>query len=352
MNAFILLMAAGQGFLLSFALITKKSNNRSGNICFSIILLLISLELLFAWGGISGYNNQKGVFPYWLFLSNLAIPPALWFFFRQNIAPAGRFQPGNLLYFIPSFLEIVVHHLRYYVPGNRSLSALCKSPLWFFYIEWLPLALTLVVLVLLGRDIIALSETFKNAPGTRVKPYLRKMYFLFSFFCLLAALWILVTVYDQRVFIIMEAGFAATCFLAGYFAFFKPEIFDIPKIIAANHKSGHEKMTAEEQAAFARLTRLFEQDRIYTRPKLTVAEVAAELDISEKTVSHLINTYASGGFNDFVNHYRVKAFLTLVKQENNKTILGIAMDAGFNSKTTFYQVFKQVTGKSPSEYLD
>lgn len=351
MNATILLVAAIQGLLLSFALIMKKSASRNANIYFSIILILFSLELIFAWGGETGYNNHKGAFPIWLLLSYLVLPPSIWLFFKHNTVIQFKFKPTHLLLYVPAALEITIRLLQKYTTASTILATITKSTYWFLYCEWLPLLATIVVLIMLARNIGSITRQFKGNANPSVRQHMLKMYSIFLFFCTLTLLWIVVTVFNNRLFIIIEAIFTGLFFLLGYIAFFKPDLFDMPKLFHSKKKHTGEFASYDDEAIFLQLTMLFEQDKIYTQPKLTVKEVADELALPAKYVSYLINTYACSGFNDFVNAYRVKEVLQMIKVEKSKTLLGIAMDAGFNSKSTFNQVFKQVTGKSPSEYL-
>ncbi len=55
-----------------------------------------------------------------------------------------------------------------------------------------------------------------------------------------------------------------------------------------------------------------------------------------------------------MNEYRVNEFIERIQLPENKhlTLLGIAFDAGFNSKATFNRAFKKFTGKSPKEFLE
>jgi len=58
-------------------------------------------------------------------------------------------------------------------------------------------------------------------------------------------------------------------------------------------------------------------------------------------------------FNDFVNHYRIEAVKKKLEagEQRNMTLIGIALECGFNSKTTFNRAFKKSTSMSPKDYL-
>jgi len=87
-------------------------------------------------------------------------------------------------------------------------------------------------------------------------------------------------------------------------------------------------------------------------PELGLNSLAEKLEINAHELSRLINTALKKNFNDFVNEYRVKDVVEKMQDPayNHITLLGIAYESGFNSKTTFNRTFKQITGKSPAEY--
>ena len=66
----------------------------------------------------------------------------------------------------------------------------------------------------------------------------------------------------------------------------------------------------------------------------------------------IINSHFNKSFPDFINCYRIKRAIDLLKSENNRlTIEGVAFECGFGNRTSFYKAFKSETGKLPSEYL-
>lgn len=105
---------------------------------------------------------------------------------------------------------------------------------------------------------------------------------------------------------------------------------------------------------FADIQKALEQDRIFLRPDLTLTELAAHINSSRHQVSQAINAQYAGNFFDLINEYRVEEFKQKVMEpaSRNLTLLGIAQKAGFNSKATFYAVFKKKTGMTPNEYLE
>ncbi|MGC9332473.1 MAG: helix-turn-helix domain-containing protein, partial [Bacteroidales bacterium] len=68
-------------------------------------------------------------------------------------------------------------------------------------------------------------------------------------------------------------------------------------------------------------------------------------------LSQIINQQAGVNFYDFVNKYRIEEFLHIAKKNKNFSLLAMALDAGFNSKSSFNYIFKKQKGLSPSQYL-
>ncbi|MCP4362681.1 MAG: AraC family transcriptional regulator, partial [Chloroflexi bacterium] len=79
-------------------------------------------------------------------------------------------------------------------------------------------------------------------------------------------------------------------------------------------------------------------------------QLAALLDISPNHLSQVINEQLTRNFHDFVNAYRVKEAQQRLLDEPDRTVLDIALDAGFNSKSAFYKVFKQHCNMTPLQF--
>lgn len=99
------------------------------------------------------------------------------------------------------------------------------------------------------------------------------------------------------------------------------------------------------------LLNYMDNEKPYLQAKLSLNALANSLDISPNHLSQIINQYEKQNFNDFVNKYRINEFI--IKAEDNKyfSLLALALDSGFNSKSTFNTVFKKHKGKTPSQYL-
>lgn len=103
-----------------------------------------------------------------------------------------------------------------------------------------------------------------------------------------------------------------------------------------------------------KILRFFEQDKPFLNPELKISDLATTLGININVLSAVINTAFAKNYNDFVNDYRIEEFKKQVNLTDNQhlTLLAIAFDCGFNSKTTFNRAFKKATGKSPKEWME
>ncbi|MBC8084236.1 MAG: helix-turn-helix transcriptional regulator, partial [Hymenobacter sp.] len=100
-----------------------------------------------------------------------------------------------------------------------------------------------------------------------------------------------------------------------------------------------------------RLTNLMATDRPYLVPELTLPELAAQLGTNTSVLSRVINTGFGQNFNDYVNGYRVREAERRLRDPRFRhyTLLAVALESGFNSKSTFNRVFKKLRGATPSE---
>lgn len=106
-------------------------------------------------------------------------------------------------------------------------------------------------------------------------------------------------------------------------------------------------------AVQTKLTTAMEEQKLYTEPELSLSMLAEKLDIHPNYLSQVINEKEGKSFFDYINNLRVEEFKRLVSlPENAKfTMLSLAFECGFNSKSSFNKNFKRVTGQSPSEYI-
>lgn len=109
---------------------------------------------------------------------------------------------------------------------------------------------------------------------------------------------------------------------------------------------------ALEKAKYA-LLKLIETDKHFLNPDLSLRFLAEQIGIHANQLSWMLNHVFQKNFNEFINQYRVEEFKQIASLPENAhlTILAIAYDCGFNSKTVFNTYFKKVTGLTPKQFL-
>ncbi|NVO21576.1 MAG: AraC family transcriptional regulator [Bacteroidetes bacterium] len=117
---------------------------------------------------------------------------------------------------------------------------------------------------------------------------------------------------------------------------------------------GRKKLIPDEElkAYKSRLETMMETLEPYLNSELNLIRLSELMNMTPHQLSYLINTAFNENFFQFINRYRVeKAKELLIKESMNQfSILGIAFESGFNSKTSFNTTFKKFTNQTPSEY--
>ncbi|MFE3870429.1 helix-turn-helix domain-containing protein [Flavobacterium sp. ZS1P70] len=95
-----------------------------------------------------------------------------------------------------------------------------------------------------------------------------------------------------------------------------------------------------------------EKDKLYLNGKLSIQDVSEKLNIPRQYISEVLNEHMNTNFQDFINEYRVEEFIKRLKNDQNNqfTLLGIATDVGFNSKSSFNAIFKKFKGLTPTQF--
>ena len=98
-----------------------------------------------------------------------------------------------------------------------------------------------------------------------------------------------------------------------------------------------------------RLSACMQKEKPYLIPDITLMNLAEKTRIPPRSLSEVINQELNKNFYDFINYYRVKEAVAMLKSEPQKTILAILLESGFNSKSSFHVAFRKYTGKTPTQ---
>ena len=113
-------------------------------------------------------------------------------------------------------------------------------------------------------------------------------------------------------------------------------------------------LTDEVAAQYkAKLIAYMEEEFPFLNPQLSLRALAEQLEIHPNQLSWLLNSTIGKNFNEFINHYRIAWFKSLILDPANShiSIIGLAYESGFNSKSVFNTYFKKETGLTPKQFL-
>ncbi|NQY06133.1 MAG: AraC family transcriptional regulator [Flavobacteriaceae bacterium] len=142
----------------------------------------------------------------------------------------------------------------------------------------------------------------------------------------------------------------------GYKGISQPENFKethfrkkVPPITKTNFSP---EVNSDDEFVFKTIYNRIQEEKLFVNKDLNLRTLAIVLETKEKELSRLINTCSKTNFYHFINEFRVAKFKELLTSPKAKqlSILGLAEEAGFSSKSTFYTAFKKVEGITPKQY--
>lgn len=124
-----------------------------------------------------------------------------------------------------------------------------------------------------------------------------------------------------------------------------------PKSTPKTKKALLDEDTAEEYRS--KLLEHIDENESFLNPDLSLRSLAEQLSMHPNQLSWLLNEKVGKSFNAFINSYRIERFKELALNPDNAqySIIGLAYDSGFNSKTVFNTYFKKSTGQSPKAWM-
>jgi AraC-like DNA-binding protein len=99
-----------------------------------------------------------------------------------------------------------------------------------------------------------------------------------------------------------------------------------------------------------KIERAFVHEHVYTDSSLSLSDLSQRLGESEHYVSQVLNQDLKSSFYDLVNKYRIERAKSLLRSDPDRTVLEIALEVGFNAKSTFNTAFRRITQFTPSEF--
>ncbi|NVJ85779.1 MAG: tetratricopeptide repeat protein [Algoriphagus sp.] len=135
-----------------------------------------------------------------------------------------------------------------------------------------------------------------------------------------------------------------------------PQVFDQPSAQSHSKNKGPSNILIsekEQQDYLLKLKNLMQGEHLYTKESLTLRNLAEAIDLHPNRLSWLIKEAIGKNFNEYINGFRVEAFKkkALDPSYHHYTLLGIAYECGFRTKSVFNDFFKKSEGLTPSAWL-
>jgi len=371
---FIFLIAAFNAIFFSALLLQKKPRALHDNI---LILWLIYLGLYI--GVYSFYSHE--LFTHFQLLSITLLSllmlhgPFLYYYILTLVSDKRKILKKDLFHFVAFILFNLYIFIASFYPGiSEKLNIEKLSPdnnpplLFLFFLILTAFSGTVYFLLtfkLFKRLDINIFNNYSNSAEIDLD-WLRKLVLLFGvIWTALISVTVIHHIFHMFSMVFCTDGLflslSVFVILIGYFGLNQKVIFTTENIIVAEditrvqRKYSGSRLNDSEALQYSKkLNSYMDLSRPYLNPDLTLPQLAAEIGISTHLLSQVINEHFKLNFFDFVNQYRVETFKEKIvnPEYGNFSILGIAFECGFNSKSAFNRIFKKYTGLTPSQYKE
>jgi AraC-like DNA-binding protein len=355
---YILFSGVGQGIFLAVVLPRLSGSNKEANRILSVVLFLVSLILLSRIGLPKIPVNIAVRF--WGYPDALALlfGPLYYMYFKRLLF-SGNGEKRFFLHFIPSILQVIWVTSRNLMLTSPELIELFQSgrlhTIWVVtifahtcsYLTYWILSFLLILRFKRGEDHVNSIKVPFGFVMIILSGILAGIFIWFF--------WSINFLFGIKIFVFTNtnAGWIIIPFLTyfiGYYAIIQPEIFRL----SPGTRKGMPRISPEISDKIRNeLNRMMQQEKPYLDPGIRLAQLAAVLQTSSNNLSWIINSTSHCNFYDYINKYRVTAFIDKIKQGQHKhhTLLALAYDSGFNSKSTFNKVFRKFMHDNPGNYV-
>lgn len=366
----IFIIGATLAFSLLFLVFSKKNKSDGDYVLAAWLTVLGLYYIVLCLYAENVINIKTG------FTTPLLLGPFLYVYVLVLTNETGKFKSIYWLHGLPFLLFNLYMQLNLSFPIIAEKSEYLNFPLSSFYgfmvYYYITLGPVYVILSLLRlkKHTENIYENFSYSEQINLH-WLKYVTYLYSIFWITIILTHLFS--EFPVMAVSTLGFVIYLsltifiFFLGYFGLKQQTIYkskpttgqkcnsvsstDVAKKEERYKKSGLKQTEAREY--LEKLFNYFENEKPYLNGKLCLSDVAAHLDISHNYLSQIINEQLDKTFFRFANEYRVKEVKYRLSMPEYKqyTLLTIALESGFNTKSNFNRIFKKHTGLSPSQYI-
>ena len=355
--------------LFQFVLLLNKKSKSVPDSILAVWMLVISVHLT------SYYVYAEGFWEIYPHLIGITVPfpffygPLLYLYINYSINNNHQLRKQDYLHFLP-FVSIYLYMFRFYFFYSEDEKRLVDQGVIDDF-EIFSIVLLVAIMLsgivysiyanrLLNKHKLLIENNFSNTERINLN-WLRSFIWGVGLIFITVAIVIisrdvLGITYPFNPDLIFYSMLVFAILSLGYFGIRHQNIFADNVVIEVEEKTKamYQKSSLKEELAKEKhntLADLMVNQKPYLDPNLTLNSLAQLLDIPPHHLSQIINQFEEQNFNDFVNKYRVEEFIDQASQVSHLSFLGIALDSGFNSKSTFNTVFKKHKGTTPSQYM-
>ncbi|MEO0895516.1 MAG: helix-turn-helix domain-containing protein [Bacteroidota bacterium] len=349
------------GILLGILLLTQERLYSKANRFLAIALFSISIVLLnesIEWLEIEAYAP---IYYLPIYIRTLA-PIGIYLFVTYFLTPDHDIKEWERYLLIPIGLEILIEFAYTPILGFPPDSDTFLKYDYFLYSFanvinlivsfWLiPLALKKV-----HTYQTFLFENYSNTESRNMNWLKRLLYIMLLIYLIWSVSFIqnLFTGEFGNVYLLFVTGLGLLLYGLGYFMILRYDLFQPVSIQdpSKTPESAGKQLSAKTDLYYEDLLKLMREQKLYTDGELNLSSLAEHLQLSPGYVSQIINEKEKKNFFEFVNHYRVEDVKAKLKDTafDHYSIMGIALESGFKTKSTFNTVFKKIVGTTPSSY--
>lgn len=368
----VLLKLGGlQAFILVFLLIKKKGNDSANKTLAILVFLLGASSLMYSFNTVEFYLQN----PHFI-RADWGIPllfGPLIYFYTKNLINKEEHEKQVILHFLPYTLNLLIlfpffirsAEYKIQILNYFTSSITDGTDYYLYYNYFLKIIISVISIWYARKSLNIVYHHRDNLLNEYSNTEIIRLDWLREFlYCFLVASVVFVTVsllsygdryprFDYNIFYYLILF--VLIYIISYKALSQPQIinfeqFKLVKKEISKPVLSKESLQSSEKAAL--LKTFMVTNKPYLDGELTASVLAKMLDISRHELSDLLNNHIHQKFYDFINGYRVVEFKSRLDDIENEhlTLLAIAYDSGFNSKTTFNTIFKKVTGSTPSQY--
>lgn len=360
----VLYIGISQAFFSGLLVATKKPLTIPNRLMASW-LFLICIELTFAL--LNSRVIEMYAFPFVAFTYG----PLLFLYVKFMTHPERKFNWLALIHFIPFavffavsviFREVpLLKDLRHFFKPDRFISLrIVYSTCFFFSVSVYSILAFIDIRKHQAKLKYLVSYTSNVITLNWLKILSISFYVAFLVLFILGGLNMIGNFIPFDPYFIIFAFITLFTFVYSFYGIKQPVIFgDALKINGEEKKEPERyiKSGLKEKQAELYLTKLIsivENEKPYLNRDLSIQDLSDLTGIPRHHITQVLNEKHRKNFFTFINEYRVKEVISRFSdpKNNNFTILAIAFDSGFNSKTTFNSFFKSQTGLTPSEYRE